>query len=474
VKLHDHLLLLRSAWWIVLATTLAGVTVATAITVTAPRVFQSSTELFVSVSGATTATAQDVAQGSTAAQHKAKGYAEVATSSRVLDPVIRELGLDCTAAELARAMTVTTGTTSVTLTISVRDTDAGRASTTADAVAASLRRFATTKLDPAPDGQPSLVGIEVLEPATDAGSPVSPRPLENLGLGVALGGLLGYGAVYLRRLLDTKVRGRRSIDETVDCPVLGTILHDASASTRPLTVRVEPRGAKAEAYRALRTSIQFVGTGRPAHVIGVSSAMPGEGKTTTSANLAVAFAETGARVALVDADLRRPRIAAVMGLEGAVGLSDVLVGRADLDDVAQPWGGLPLDVVPAGRIPPNSSELLGSTSMDALLDHLRGRYDYVVLDAPPLLPVTDAAVLSRLTDGTLVVAATARTRKTQLADAVGTLHQIGSRVLGVVLTMQPSKDAGAYETGRAHTRDALPTVETSPRRRARARARARA
>lgn len=470
MTLHDHLLLLCRSWGVVLATTLVGIAIAAGVTATAPRVFQSTTELFVSVAGATTATAQEVGQGSSAAQQKAKGYAEVATSSRVLEPVIRELGLDLTPAELARDVEVTTGTNSVTLSISVRDTDAARASATADAVAASLREFATTKLDPAPDGQASLVGIEVLEPATPAESPVSPRPVVDLALGLLIGGLVGYGGVLARRLLDTKVRDRRSIDETVDSVVLGTILHDASASTRPLTVRVEPRGPKAEAYRALRTNIQFVDTGRPARVIGVSSALPGEGKTTTSANLAVTFAETGARVALVDADLRRPRIAAVMGLEGAVGLSDVLVGRAELDDVTQPWGRLPLDVVPAGQIPPNSSELLGSTSMDRLLDDLRGRYDYVVLDAPPLLPVTDAAVLSRLTDGTLVVVATARTRKTQLADAVETLRQIGSRVLGVVLTMQPAKEAGAYEAGYAYGPEASVTVETSPRRSARARA----
>ena len=478
MKFPDHVSLLRRSWWIVLTAALIGTAVAVAITANAPRVFESSTELFVSVSGATTATVQEVGQGSTAAQQKTKGYAEVATSSRVLEPVIRDLALDRTPTELARAMTVTTGTNSVTLSITVRDTDSARAAATAGAIADSLRHFVTTRLDPAPDGQPSLVGIEVLEPATAATSPVSPRPVVNVGLGVVLGGLLGYGAVFSRRLLDTKVRDRRSIDETVDASVLGTVLHDPSASTRPLTVRVEPRGPKAEAYRALRTNLQFVGTGRPARVIAVSSAMPGEGKTTTSANLAVALAETGARVALVDADLRRPRVAAVMGLEGAVGLSDLLVGRAELSDVAQPWGRVSLDVIPAGQIPPNSSELLGSSSMEHLLGELRTRYDYVLLDAPPLLPVTDAAVLSQLTDGVLVVAATARTKKTQLAEAIEALHQIGSRVLGVVLTMQPAKHSGAYDTAYAYAydRDArpVPPTTTSPRRAARPRARARA
>lgn len=461
MTLLDHLRLLRRAWWLVVAAAILGATVAVVVTANTPRSFASSTTLFVSVSGTTTNTAMDVGQGSTAAQQKARGYAEVVTTSRVLEPVIRELDLPYSASQLADAVTASTGTNSATLTISVRDTEAARAAATADAIGTSLRDFVTTRLDAAVDGQSSLVGIDVLEPASLADAPVSPRTTIDLGLGIAAGALVGYLSALARLLLDTKVRDRRSVDEVVDRPVLGTILHDAHAVERPLTVQLDPRGPHAEAYRALRTNIQFVNAGRAARVVSVTSAMPGEGKTTTTANLAIAFAETGARVAVIDADLRRPHLAPTFGLEGAAGLSDVLIGRADLDDVAQPWGGLTLDVVPAGQIPPNASELLGSVRMQALLEELRERYDYVLLDAPPVLPVTDAAVLSRITDGTLVAAASGRTLKARLSDAVECLDQIGSRVIGVVLTMHPRGGSGAYDEAYAYHADAAPTASAA-------------
>lgn len=466
MTLTDHLRLLRRAWWLVVAAAALGAILAVVVTANTPRLFASSTQLFVSVSGTTTNTAMDVGQGSTAAQQKAKSYAEVVKTSRVLEPVVRELHLPYSTSQLADAVTVTTGTNSATLTISVRDTEASRAAATADAIGTSLREFVTTRLDAAADGQTSLVAVDVLEPASLSHAPVSPRTTVDLGLGLVGGGLVGYLTALARLLLDTKVRDRHSIAEVVDRPVLGAVLHDADAPKRPLTVHLDPRGPRAEAYRTLRTNIQFVNVGQAARVIGVTSALPGEGKTTTTANLAIAFAETGARVAVIDADLRRPRLASTLGLEGAAGLSDVLIGRADLDDVTQPWGGIGLDVVPAGQIPPNASELLGSVRMRALLDELRDRYDYVLLDAPPVLPVTDAAVLSRLTDGTLVAAASGRTLKARLGDAVDTLDQIGSRVIGVVLTMQPRSTSGAYDETYAYPAEPAPGTRTSSGRRA--------
>ncbi len=135
----------------------------------------------------------------------------------------------------------------------------------------------------------------------------------------------------------------------------------------------------------------------------ISSSIPGEGKSTIAINLAVSLADAGARVILVDADLRRPSIAEYLGIEGGVGLTTVLIGRAEVEDVVQPLGTTSLDLLPAGQIPPNPSELLGSTAMADLLERLSASYDMVLLDSPPLLPVTDAVVLSNLAGGALVV-----------------------------------------------------------------------
>lgn len=179
----------------------------------------------------------------------------------------------------------------------------------------------------------------------------------------------------------------------------------------------------------------------------MTSAMPSEGKTTTITNLAIATAESDARVLLIDADLRRPRIADVIGIEGAAGLSDILVGRAEPDDVIQRWGTGNLDVLPAGRIPPNPSELLGSESMRQLLALFAGAYDVVLIDAPPTLPVTDAAVLSGMVTGVVFAAAAKQTRRPSLTSAVERLTSIDAKVLGVVVTKIRSRNRRDFSYG---------------------------
>jgi capsular exopolysaccharide synthesis family protein len=182
-------------------------------------------------------------------------------------------------------------------------------------------------------------------------------------------------------------------------------------------------------------------------VLAVTSSLPAEGKSTVSGNLAVALAETGARVLLVDADLRRPAIAELLGVEGGVGLTTVLAGAARVEDVVQDWGGKQLQVLASGPVPPNPAELLGSPAMRGLLEDLRGRYDHVVIDTAPLLPVADAAVLSRLVDGTLLVAQAGRVRRAELTRALGNLDQVSARVLGIVLNRVRGEES-SYSYGR--------------------------
>jgi capsular exopolysaccharide synthesis family protein len=176
--------------------------------------------------------------------------------------------------------------------------------------------------------------------------------------------------------------------------------------------------------------------------------MPGEGKSTTTANLALALADAGQTVILVDADLRKPKVAEYMNLDGGVGLTDVLIGRADLVDAVQQWGKNSLYVLPAGQIPPNPSELLGSKAMSSLLKELQTEFDWVIFDAPPLLPVTDAAVLSKHVAAVIVVASVAKsTTRHQLETAVQLLETVDVQVGGVVLTMVPTRGADAYGYG---------------------------
>jgi non-specific protein-tyrosine kinase len=173
--------------------------------------------------------------------------------------------------------------------------------------------------------------------------------------------------------------------------------------------------------------------------------VPKEGKSTTACNLAIAMAQTGVRVCLVEGDLRRPRIADYLGVESAVGMTDVLIGRVPLEDALQSWGGGMLEVLPSGPLPPNPSELLSSRGMDELMRSLEERFDLVLVDAPPLLPVTDGAILSTLTDGAVLCVRARSTRKDQLEQAVGALRAVDAKILGVVLTMVPAKGPDAYQ-----------------------------
>jgi capsular exopolysaccharide synthesis family protein len=211
-----------------------------------------------------------------------------------------------------------------------------------------------------------------------------------------------------------------------------------------------PHSPQAEAYRQLRTNLQFLQVGGAAaddapggRVLTVSSSVAGEGKSTTAANLAVALAETSARVLLVDADLRRPALAGFLGLEGAVGLTTVLLGQAERGDVVQEWGTAGLQVLPSGPLPPNPTELLGSPAMRRLLDELRAEYDYVVLDSAPLLPVADGAVLAAQVDGTVLLANVTKVRRHQVTEALTTLGRVDAPVLGLVLNQVP-RDEHTY------------------------------
>ncbi|MDH6181866.1 capsular exopolysaccharide synthesis family protein [Microbacteriaceae bacterium SG_E_30_P1] len=413
---------------------------------TTPK-YQATTALFISVRTSGDSTTGELVQGNTFAQGKVKSYAVVAQSPRVLEPVIEDLNLDVSAKALAAQVSTSSPLDTTVLEITVSDGDPVMAANISNAVAASFSNVVVNQLEAPTGGQPSLVTIEPIEPAMVPEVPYLPNTRVNLVLGFLVGLALGLGAAILRHVLDTRIHGPQEVQVVTEAPVLGGIGFDPEAKKRPLIVHADPRSSRAESFRALRTNLQFVQLDSGPRVFVVTSSVPGEGKTTTTANLAIALAETGARVAVVDGDLRRPALADYMGLEGAVGLTDVLIGRADLKDVLQKWGRNDLFVLPAGRIPPNPSELLGSAGMAKVIAELGKTFNFVLIDAPPLLPVTDAAVLSKFTTGAIVIVAAGRTKRTELAAALRSFEHIESKVLGVVLTMLPTKGPDSYGYG---------------------------
>lgn len=447
MELRDYLRILRKSWILIVACALLGLAGASGLSITTTPKYLSTTELYVSVQSAASTGTADLVQGTSFARQAVTSYVSVVNSARVLDPVIDDLNLKLTAQQLSGKVTASSPLNTVLIEIAVTDTNPVTAAKIANSVGKNFTDIVVNVLEKPEGGGTSQVKIETIQPAVPATKPASPNVPLNLALGLLVGLAVGIGAAVLRTVLDTRIHSSHDIELVTDKPMLGGISFDPDAKRRPLVVHVDPRSPRAESFRTLRTNLQFLDIEGAPRTFVITSSVPGEGKSTTAANLAISLAETGARVALVDGDLRLPRIAEYMGIEGAVGLTDVLIGRAELNDVLQKWGRGLLCVLPSGRIPPNPSELLGSRNMSKLLATLGSEFDYVIIDAPPLLLVTDAAVISKLAGGAILVAASGRTKKAELVGAIRALDHIGSKLLGIVVTMLPTKGPDAYGYG---------------------------
>ena len=445
MELQDYLRIFRKNWVLILVTTLVGAGLGLTSALVATPVYTASARVFVSTSGAQTAS--DLQQGNTFTQQRVKTYAELVKTAAVLQPTIDALNINTSVAKLRSQVSAAAPLNTTVIDITVTDTNAVFAASLATSAAEQLidvvERIETTS---AADGSP--VRLTVVQEAEVPTVPTSPKKALSVALGLLLGLALGVGAALIRAALDTRVRSERDLEALTNVPVLGGIVFDPKAKERPLIVHEDSHSPRAENFRTLRSNLQFLDAGRRDRAFVVTSPMPGEGKSTTTANLAIALAQSGARVLLVGADLRKPKMAAYMGIEGAVGLTDVLIGRVPLADAVQQWGRTDLYLLPSGQIPPNPSEILGSALMAELIETLHEQYDVVLYDAPPLLPVTDAAVLARLVGGALLIVAAGRTHVAQVDSAMATLENVGAPVSGLVLTMLPTRGPDAYGYGR--------------------------
>lgn len=440
MELSDYIRILRKNWLVLIVLTALGLAAATAYTLARTPIYESSSTVFVSTQAG--GTAAELQQGSTFTQARINTYVGLATAPIVLDPVIADLGLTTTAAELAQDVQASAALNSTLITVTVANASADASAGIANAIADSLATV-IPQLEPASNNGSSPVRLSRVRDAEPALTPSSPNLPLNLALGVLIGLALGIATAVLRTVLDNRVRTPRDAEQITGAPGIGAIAFDAKAKERPLIVHADPLSPRAESFRALRTNLQFLDMGGRSSFV-VTSSIPSEGKTSTTINLAIALADAGKRVALLDADLRKPKVAEYLGIEGGAGLTDVLIGRASVNDVMLPWGGRSLYVLPAGKIPPNPSELLGSRQMSALLDMLERDFDVVLCDAPPLLPVTDAAILSRATSGALMVVSVARTTRHQLTGATEALNTVGAKLAGFVMSMVPTRGPDSY------------------------------
>ncbi len=293
----------------------------------------------------------------------------------------------------------------------------------------------------------AINNIVVAEPAKVPRLPIRPNTRTNALLAAVVGALLAMGAAFMVEYLDDTLKTPDDVERVSGLSTLGAIarLKD-TGGTRQLVAWLQSRAPESEAYRTLRTNIQFSSVDKPVRTLLVTSSGPGEGKSTTAANLAVVMAQTGQRVVLVDTDLRRPVLHKVFGVPNNTGLTAAMLAGDDLamQTLLQPTGVENLSVLTSGPVPPNPSELLGSHRMASLIGNLAAAADLVVFDSPPVLAVTDAAVLGRQLDGVLLVVDAGKTREQALANATTELQQTGANVLGIALNRIDSRRGGYY------------------------------
>ena len=275
---------------------------------------------------------------------------------------------------------------------------------------------------------------KIIDPAYPPVSPVKPRKRLNIILGVILGLMLGLGLAFVEEYMDTSVRGPEEVESVLGVPVIGSVPEMGGKDVRErLVTQYDAMSPTAEAFKGIRTNIRFSGAGEEVRVILVTSSGAGEGKTTVASNLGIVMAQMGKRVLLVDGDLRRPMVHKIFGMEREPGLTEVIVGEAELGVAIRRSEVEGLDVLVSGHIPPNPSELLGSVRMRRVIEEMRGRYEYVVIDSAPLMPVTDSVELSTLVDGVVLVARHRWTSTKMLKKTVELFERVDAKVLGVVL-----------------------------------------
>ena len=432
---RSHITALLRFWLSTILVIALGIFVAASVTFFITPKYQSTITFFVATSSSGSATTSNTPlQADEFAQRRINSYLGVVTSEQFAQRIIDDTGVALTPTVLSQMITATAEPQTVLMNVAVTDESKDRSLIIAKSIASNLD---TTigRLDNR--GNSNSVELRAISGPSLNPVPVSPRKKLNVAIGLLIGLAAGVAQALIRHQLDSSFRERDRLTATTNLPMLGELNFDRAAVKAPILLPGMQSTRRAESFRQMRTNLRFIDAANLLSVIVLTSSVKDEGKTTAAANLANSFADAGRRTLLVDADLRQPRLQQYLGLSGRTGLTNLLIGDAMLDEVVQDWGEHGLQVLASGPTPPNPSELLGSSAMDGLMQRLRHDYEIVIIDTPPLLPVTDAAVLAAVADGVMLVVRNGRTRRDQVAKSLDTLAAVGARVLGSVFTMVP-------------------------------------
>ena len=440
----------------VLILSFIGTTFGLLVSLASPKIYRASSQIFIS----TPTPVIDIGalqQGSSFAQQRVISYSRVISGPATLVPVIEQLGLKMGSSELAGKISASAPLGTVLINIGVTDVSPIRAAAIANAVAVQFGKTIQT-LELPQFGDSSGVKSTMVRSAEVPSAPSSPNTKLNLLSGLFCGFIIACLIGILRQIFDSTVKNPNHLSGK---QLLSTILFDTEAEEKPLISDVGNYSIRAESYRHLRTALKLPKSENECEVIAVTSAFPGEGKTTTSINLAISFAQTGLKVALVEADLRRPSFKKYFnslnlknfGLTNIIDSIESNGAKKKYETYFQIFGtdSDSIEWINSGDIPPDPAEKLGTKAMCDLLAGLKKEYDIVIIDTPPALPVTDAVVISALVDSVIIVVRAGVTKQAHLKGVVEALENMGAKIAGVVINMVPRHTRGE-EYGYAYNR----------------------
>ncbi|MDR7382449.1 polysaccharide biosynthesis tyrosine autokinase [Promicromonospora iranensis] len=441
MSFNDLVRSIRKGWILIAALTCVSTVAFGFFSMRATPVYTAEASLYVSISSGQTAT--ELNQGATYTRDQMLSFAQLAEMPVVLDPVIRGLNLDESPERLDDRIEIEVPQDTSILAISVTDPSASQAAAIANDVTTGLSEL-VTELAPRNAQGDSTVNARVVKVAKVPTVQSAPNTKRNVLAGFGIGLVGGVAIAFARDLLDTRVRSSSAAERYSGAPVLAKL---SRQSRKERLGTLWDDTARTEELRKFRTTLEYLTTEDETLCIVFSSSVAAEGKSTACTGLAQVLAQAGHSTLIIDADLRRPSVAQGFGMIAEAGLTSVLLNKARFDDVVQKLSPR-LDILASGVTPPNPAELLSSPSMQELVDMVRERYDIVLLDTPPLLPVADAAILSRITSGVVLVVDVRRTSQSQVEESAGLVRSAGGRVRGVVLNHVRKGGRNSYEYAR--------------------------
>ncbi|MUL76171.1 polysaccharide biosynthesis tyrosine autokinase [Mycolicibacterium sp. CBMA 226] len=444
MDLQSLLKILRLRWMTVCATIVLAVLAAIIITATTTPLYKSSTRLFVSTYAGSSLS--DTYQGNLLSQERISSYTILLTGEALAQRTVDALHLDLSTQSLRKEISARSKTGTVLIDVDVLDPSPVRARDIANTLSDQFVKMVRELETPA-DGSLPDTRVVIEQPAVAANVPTVPNLVQNLGLGLVAGILLGIAFALLQNILDKTIKKPEDLASITGAAIVGEIPVDKARRAAPAISFSNDNSRIAESFRKLRTNLSFLSVDNPPRVIVVTSSIPNDGKSITAINIALALVEVDNNVLLIDGDMRRSVAHKHLNLDGAVGLSTVLSGAVSLSDALQETTYSGLTVLAAGATPPNPSELLASHAARNLLEELRTKFDYVIVDSCPLLAVTDAALLAANSDGALLLGRYGQTKRDQLKGAADALRNVGANLLGTVLTMTPPRDRSGYGNG---------------------------